>query len=250
MRPVRDTAERAEWDRLMGERHYLGFRGMFGDGLRQVAGGPDGEWLALVGWCAEAFKVGARDARIGWAREPPGPGRLRGLCDHLRQVPEFRSAWGVRHSLASVQRILSGVDADALDRAVRDFAAARHPPEGTLAIDGKSAPLNRPGGAHRRQGPRADRGADLRPRPPRRPARRPRAPAGSTPGVPDPPATHPPQNPGDRHGGQARPYVARPGPAEVLALNRGRWEIENRFHYVRDFSRAEDRSRIRSGKLP
>ena len=316
MRPVRDAAERAEWDRLMGERHYLGFRGMFGGGLRHVAEGPDGEWLALLGWCAGAFKVGARDAWIGWAPEqqfrrlrlvanncrflvlarvpnlasrvlglsvrrvsgdmeerfghpallaetfvdpsrfkgscylaagwapagatrgfarsgggwvehgrpktvllrplaanaaralagldepaswglgpadpePPGPGRLRSLFDHLRQVPEFRSARGVRHSLASVlaiaaaarlagargptaiaefgarldqrqlaaarafrspatgrltppsrasvHRILSGVDPDALDRAVRDFAAARHPPEGALAIDGKSA---------------------------------------------------------------------------------------------------------------
>ena len=40
------------------------------------------------------------------------------------------------------------------------------------------------------------------------------------------------------------------GPAEVLALNRGHWEIENRVHYVRDFSYDEDRSRVRHGKLP
>ena len=49
VRPVRDAAERAQWDRLMDERHYPGFRGMFGDGLRHVAAGPDGRWLALVG---------------------------------------------------------------------------------------------------------------------------------------------------------------------------------------------------------
>ena len=42
----------------------------------------------------------------------------------------------------------------------------------------------------------------------------------------------------------------RAGPAEVLALNRGHWEIENRVHYVRDFSYDEDRSRVRNGKLP
>ncbi len=52
VRPVRDAAERAEWDRLMDDRHYLGFRGMFGDGLRHVAAGPDGRWLALLG-CAK-----------------------------------------------------------------------------------------------------------------------------------------------------------------------------------------------------
>ncbi len=34
VRPVRDAAERAQWDRRMDERHYLGFRGMIGDGLR------------------------------------------------------------------------------------------------------------------------------------------------------------------------------------------------------------------------
>ena len=42
----------------------------------------------------------------------------------------------------------------------------------------------------------------------------------------------------------------RAGPSEILALNRGHWEIENRVHYVRDFSFDEDRSRIRAGKLP
>ena len=43
---------------------------------------------------------------------------------------------------------------------------------------------------------------------------------------------------------------ARAGPAEVLALNRGHWEIENRVHYVRDVAYDEDRSRSRTGKLP
>ena len=33
VRPVRDAAERAQWDRLMDELYYLGFRGMLGDGL-------------------------------------------------------------------------------------------------------------------------------------------------------------------------------------------------------------------------
>ena len=42
----------------------------------------------------------------------------------------------------------------------------------------------------------------------------------------------------------------RAGPAEILALNRGHWEIENRLHYVRDWSWDEDRSRVRNGKLP
>ena len=69
VRPVRDAAERAEWDRVMDTGHYLGFRGMFGGGLRHVAAGPDGQWLALLGWCSGAFKAQARDGWIGWAAE-------------------------------------------------------------------------------------------------------------------------------------------------------------------------------------
>ena len=42
----------------------------------------------------------------------------------------------------------------------------------------------------------------------------------------------------------------RAGPSEILALYRGQWEIENRFHYVRDFPFDGDRSHIRAGKLP
>ncbi len=34
------------------------------------------------------------------------------------------------------------------------------------------------------------------------------------------------------------------GPSEILALDRGHREIENRLHCVRDFSCDEDRSRI------
>lgn len=53
--------------------------------------------------------------------------------------------------------------------------------------------------------------------------------------------------------GVAKAYFALPrraGPSELLALNRDQWEIENRVHYVRDFSFDEDRSRIRAGRLP
>ncbi len=501
--PVGDGAERSEWDRVMDEGHYLGFRGMFGGGLRHVAAGPDGEWLALLGWCAGAFKVGVRDRWIGWAREqqwrrlplvanncrflvlprgrvpnlasralslsarrlsadmevrfgrpvllaetfvdperfkgscylgagwtplgrtrgyararsgwtehgrpkevlvrplspnaradlsgldepaswgvgrgepaPPPPGRLRSLFDHLRQVPEFRKARGVRHSLgtalaiaaaaklagargptaiaefgqrlgqrqlaavrafrspstgrlsapsrATMHRLLSAVDPDALDEAVRDFTAARQPPRGALALDGKSAPLNRPGGpddgrmlvaavAHgsglvlgqtasdsaggeiigarrligdldvagrvltldalhscprtaRRiiegggdhvmpvKGNRPDLLNDLKafvaldgcapgtaPLPGRRQAfritrRRTVVKSGRTGGE-------------TAYGLTSLP-PERAGPAEVLALNRGHWEIETRLHCVRDVAYDEDRSRVRCGRLP
>ena len=131
--------------------------------------------------------------------EPPAEDRLRSLHDFLREVPEYRSARGVRHRLAtvlavsvaaklagaqgataiaefaarltrrqlaavrafhsptaerlvppsksSIHRILSELDPDALDGAVRRWTASRRAPQGALALDGKSRPLNRPGGS-------------------------------------------------------------------------------------------------------
>ena len=69
VRPVVDAAERVEWDRLMDARHYLGFRRLLGGGLWHVAQRRDGRWVALLGWCAGAFKVKVRDDWIGWASE-------------------------------------------------------------------------------------------------------------------------------------------------------------------------------------
>ena len=68
VRPMHGVAERRRWDALMAAHHYLPFRGLFGKSLRHVA--VRGEtWLALLSWQAWAFKVGVRDAWIGWSRE-------------------------------------------------------------------------------------------------------------------------------------------------------------------------------------
>ena len=39
-------------------------------------------------------------------------------------------------------------------------------------------------------------------------------------------------------------------PAELLAYNRGHWEIENRLHHVRDMAYDEDRSQVRKNSRP
>jgi len=39
-------------------------------------------------------------------------------------------------------------------------------------------------------------------------------------------------------------------PADLLAYNRGHWEIENRLHHVRDMTYDEDRSQVRKGRRP
>lgn len=39
-------------------------------------------------------------------------------------------------------------------------------------------------------------------------------------------------------------------PAQLLAINRGHWGIENRLHHVRDMAFDEDRCRARRGNTP
>ncbi len=322
VRPVRTAEERAEWDDLMSRHHYLGFRCLFGGGVRHVAETREGRWVGLLGWVSGSFKVKARDEWIGWAPEqqfrrlylvanntrflllpgynggnlasrvlslslrrlsgdfeafrgvpvllaetfvdptrfhggcyraanwtllgetrgyarvggkweqhgvpkqvfvrplcgaaqamlrgldepvpglgsvgaPPPPGRLRSLYQSLSEVPEYRAARGIRHPLASIlavavaaklagaqgvtaiaefarrldqrqlaairafkspslgcrvpvsktslHRVLSQLDPDALDKAVRRWTAAYRLPQTALALDGKSRPINRPG---------------------------------------------------------------------------------------------------------
>ena len=39
-------------------------------------------------------------------------------------------------------------------------------------------------------------------------------------------------------------------PAQLLAYNRGQWQIENRLHHMRDMAYDEDRSQVRRGRRP
>jgi Domain of unknown function (DUF4338)/DDE_Tnp_1-associated/Transposase DDE domain len=64
VRPIM-REERTRWDRLMAQHHYLGFHSMVGESLRYVAL-HQGQWLALVGWCAAALSCKVRDQWIGW----------------------------------------------------------------------------------------------------------------------------------------------------------------------------------------
>ena len=130
VRPVRDGAERARWDRLMDEHHYLGFRCLHGGVLRHVAETPEGRWVALLGWSPGAFKVGATP---GSACARRSPDMLRGMgaaCGgvevddrhrvrepFLEQPPHFAHA-GAFPSARSARYAASSADR-AADTAIR-----------------------------------------------------------------------------------------------------------------------------------
>lgn len=60
-----NPAEKADWDRLITEHHYLKNAHLVGRQLRYVAE-LDGQWVALLGWNVAAYHLKGRDNWIGW----------------------------------------------------------------------------------------------------------------------------------------------------------------------------------------
>jgi hypothetical protein len=80
-RPI-SRQERIEWDKLMQQHHYLGYRGFVGESIRYIAE-SNGRWVALIGWASAAFQCEVRDKWIGW---PPiiKNQRLRFIANNTR----------------------------------------------------------------------------------------------------------------------------------------------------------------------
>lgn len=64
VRPIK-REERAQWDALVRQHHYLGLHTLIGETIRYVATHHE-QWFALIGWSAAALKCKARDQWIGW----------------------------------------------------------------------------------------------------------------------------------------------------------------------------------------
>jgi len=59
--------ERARFDQLIEEEHYLGNAQLVGQQLRYVAE-SQGQWVALLSWSAAAYKLKLREQWIGWSQ--------------------------------------------------------------------------------------------------------------------------------------------------------------------------------------
>lgn len=60
--------EKARWDELVCERHYLKNANLVGRQLRYVAE-LDGQWIALLGWNVAAYHLRPREDWAGWSIE-------------------------------------------------------------------------------------------------------------------------------------------------------------------------------------
>lgn len=83
VRPIH-AVEKARWDQLMREHHYLSFGWMVGESLRHVAL-LEGEWVALLGWGAAALSGPLRNRFIGWP-DDLAYRRLHYLANNIRYL--------------------------------------------------------------------------------------------------------------------------------------------------------------------
>ena len=67
-----EPEEKARWDELICQRHYLGNANLVGRQLRYVAE-LDGRWVGLLGWNVAAYHLKGREEWLGWTE----PHRLR-----------------------------------------------------------------------------------------------------------------------------------------------------------------------------
>lgn len=77
--------QRARWDRLVRQHHYLKSARLVGEQLRYAVTDAKGTWLALLGWSAPALHLKARDQSIEWS-EPQRERRLHLLAQNSRFV--------------------------------------------------------------------------------------------------------------------------------------------------------------------
>lgn len=109
VRPI-DPDERARFDVALDEHHWLGRR-LVGETMRYVALGPDGQWLAVLGFGAAALACRPRERFIGWSDEQHFA-RLRYVTNNQR----FCVLPAGRH-----QNFASNVLAKTLKRLSADF---------------------------------------------------------------------------------------------------------------------------------
>jgi hypothetical protein len=79
------SGERTQWNKLVGQHHYLKNAQLVGEQLRYVVTNAKGTWLALLGWSAAAMHLKARDQSIEWS-DRQREGRLHLLAQNSRFV--------------------------------------------------------------------------------------------------------------------------------------------------------------------
>ncbi len=102
--------ERAPWEQLVCEHHYLKNANLVGEVLRYVVSTPAGRWVALLGWSSPAWHLRPRDRWIGWS-EVQRVGRLPLVVQNSRfllLVPRMEYPNLASRALALCTRRLAG----------------------------------------------------------------------------------------------------------------------------------------------
>ena len=112
---VSRTMQKRQWDKWVGQYHYLGFRKLVGKHLKYLIYSCRGELIAATGWSSSVWKLKARDRAIGWRRAERERllgrvannsrfvifpwARIPHLASHLlsRQIRHVRGDWRRRY---------------------------------------------------------------------------------------------------------------------------------------------------------
>ena len=105
--------ERARFDQLLITQHYLRSADLVGEQVRYVVE-YQGQWVALLAWCAGAYHLKAREAWIGWSA-PQKKRRLSLVVNHSRFL--ILEGWHVPNLASRVMKLcLQRLSQDWTDR--------------------------------------------------------------------------------------------------------------------------------------
>lgn len=112
LRRITDPQERAAFDQMIIQEHYLHSAELVGEQMRYVAE-HKGRWLALLSWSAAAFNLKDREVWIGWTARQKRR-RLPLVANNTRFL--VREAWHVPNLASRVMKLcLDRLSADWLD---------------------------------------------------------------------------------------------------------------------------------------
>ena len=105
--------ERDRFDQLLVAQHYLRSAALVGEQVRYVAE-YQGQWVALLAWCAGAYHLKARETWIGWSA-PQKKRRLPLVVNHSRFL--VLEGWHVPNLASRVMKLcLQRLSQDWTDR--------------------------------------------------------------------------------------------------------------------------------------
>ena len=97
--------QKAKWDRPVRQRHYLKSARLVGEQLRYVVTDARGRWLVLIGWCAAALHLKARD-QLDLHTMSAALTRVENVLDRIAPRLPNQSGENLRRNVHGLRRLM------------------------------------------------------------------------------------------------------------------------------------------------